>query len=66
MYVAGIWRKFENNFVVDVRFGTYMTDLRRVGPKTGLGGKSLAADIAVKWPVLGSFNLCVMVPKMLL
>lgn len=34
--------------------------------QTRLGGESLAADVAVKWTVLGAFYLGVVVPQVLL
>lgn len=51
---------------MDVGFGTYMTDLRRVGPQAGLGGEALAADVALERPVLGALHLRVVIPEVLL
>lgn len=51
---------------MDVGFGTYMTDLRRVGPQAGLRGETLAAYVAVERPVLGPLHLRVVIPQVLL
>lgn len=51
---------------MDVGFGTYMTDLRRVGPQAGLGCEALAADVALERPVLGALHLRVVIPEVLL
>ena len=47
---------------MDVGFGTYMTDLRRVGSEAGLRGEALAADVAVERPVLRALHLRVVIP----
>lgn len=52
--------------VLDVGFGTYMTDLRRMGTEAGLRGEALPADVAVERPVLRPFHLGIVIPKMLL
>lgn len=49
------------NEIVDVRFGTYMTDLRRVGPQTGLRGETFATDVALEGPIFGTLDLSVVV-----
>lgn len=51
---------------MDVGFGTYMTDLRRVSPEAGLRCKALPADVTVERPVLRSFHLRVVIPQVLL
>lgn len=51
---------------LDVGFGTYMTDLRRVGTEAGLRGETLAADVAVERPVLRPLHLSVVIPQVLL
>lgn len=52
--------------LLDVGFGTYMTDLRRVGTKAGFCGEAFAADVAMERPVLRPFHLGVVIPKVLL
>jgi len=51
---------------LDVGFGTYMTDLRRVRTEAGLRGEALAADVAVERPVLRPLHLSVVIPQVLL
>lgn len=51
---------------LDVGFGTYMTDLRRMGTEAGLRGETLAADVAVERPVLRPLHLSVVIPQVLL
>lgn len=40
--------------------------LRGVRPQAGLGGEALAAQVTVKGPTLGSLDLGVVVPQVLL
>lgn len=51
---------------LDVGFGTYMTDLRRVSTEAGLRGEALAADVAVERPILRPLHLSVVIPQVLL
>lgn len=43
-----------------------MAYFRRVRPEAGLGGETLAADVAVEGTVLGALHLGVVVPQVLL